>query len=111
MVKKIIRVVIFIPIAIVLILLSIANRQSVTLAFNPFDPRDQVLSVSAPFFVYLFIALMLGMIIGSMLTWFSQGKYRERARQTAAESQRWHSEADRQKAKADDLANRLVESV
>ena len=54
---------------------------------------------------------MVGMVIGSLVTWFGQGKYRDRARQTAAESRRWHTEADRQKAKADDLANQLVKSA
>jgi uncharacterized membrane protein YgaE (UPF0421/DUF939 family) len=108
MFKKIIRVVIFIPIALVLILLSSANRQSVTLALNPFEPTDTLLSVSAPFFVFLFIALMLGMVMGSMITWFKQGKHRQRAREEAAESTKWHVEADRQKEKADNLANQMV---
>lgn len=108
MFKKIIRVVVFIPIALVLILLSIANRQSVTLALNPFEPTDALLSVSAPFFVFLFIALMIGMVLGSVITWFKQGKHRQRARVEAAESVKWHVEADRQKEKADNLANQMV---
>lgn len=108
MFKKIIRIVLFIPIAVILILLSIANRQSVTLALNPFEPADTVLSVSAPFFVFLFVALMIGMLMGSMITWFKQGKHRQRARDEAAESTKWHVEADRQKEKADSLANQVV---
>ncbi len=108
MFKKIIRVVVFIPIALVLILLSIANRQSVTLALNPFEPTDALLAVSAPFFVFLFIALMIGMVLGSVITWFKQGKHRQRARVEAAESVKWHVEADRQKEKADNLANQMV---
>ncbi|MGO7624316.1 LapA family protein, partial [Rhizobium ruizarguesonis] len=43
-------------------------------------PEDQVLAVSAPFFVFLFIALITGMLIGAAATWFSQGKHRKRAR-------------------------------
>lgn len=108
MFKKIIRVVIFIPIAIVLILLSIANRQSATLALNPFEPTDQVLSISGPFFVFIFIALMLGMVLGSFITWFKQGKYRQKARAEAAESEKWHTEADRQKEKAESLATQVT---
>lgn len=111
MLKKIIRVVITIPIAIILIALSIANRGEVTLALNPFEPSDRLLSVSAPFFVYLFATLIIGMAMGSVLTWFSQGRHRKRARFEAAESQKWHIEADRQKAKADGLANKMINPV
>ena len=104
MIKRIITLVILVPVAIALILLSVANRQTVTLAFNPFEPSDPVLSQTAPLFVFLFVALMLGMILGSLATWFNQGKYRNRARTKAQEAVKWHSEADRQKAKANELA-------
>lgn len=108
MLKKIVRVVLTIPIAIILITLSIANRDHVTLALNPFDPSDQMLAITAPFFVYIFLSLMIGMAIGSFLTWLSQGRHRKRARLEAAESHKWHVEADRQKAKADGLANQIT---
>tara|TARA_R110002126_G_scaffold136226_1_gene280783 strand:- start:553 stop:888 length:336 start_codon:yes stop_codon:yes gene_type:complete len=108
MFKKIIRVVFFIPVAIILLFLSIANREPVSLALNPFDPADTFLSVSAPFFVFIFITLMIGMILGSVMTWFAQGKHRQRARQVSAESDKWHTEADRQKEKAENLANQMI---
>lgn len=111
MLKKIIWVVFFIPVAIILILLSIANRDVVTLALNPFEPSDTLLSVSAPFFMFILIALMVGMVLGSVMTWFKQGKHRSRARQNSAESEKWHTEADRQKSKADDLAKQLISPV
>ena len=76
MIKRIVNVVILIPVAIVLIVLSVANRQPVTLAFNPFRPEDSVLSVTAPFFVYLFLTTILGLVLGALITWFAQGKYR-----------------------------------
>ena len=58
MAKKIINLLILLPLGIILIIFCVANRQSVTLAFNPFRPEDQVLSLSAPFFVFLFISSM-----------------------------------------------------
>lgn len=98
MVKRIFSLLVLVPIAIVLVVLSVANRQSVTLALNPFDASDDVLSVSAPFFVFLFAALILGMVIGSVATWVKQGKYRTRARTHEREAVKWQSEADRLKA-------------
>jgi uncharacterized integral membrane protein len=79
-VKKIVSMAIFVPLAVVLIVLCVANRQTVTLALNPFSPSDTVLSVSAPFFLFLFVAILVGMMIGSVATWLSQGKYRRQAR-------------------------------
>ena len=85
MVRKIVNIVVLVPIAIVLIVLSVANRQPVRMALNPFRPEDSVLSLTAPFFVFLFLALLLGMIIGAVATWISQHKYRKRARVEATE--------------------------
>jgi len=104
MFKRIVNILVLVPVAIVLILMSVANRQSATLAFNPFDPSDAVMSLTAPFFVFLFMALMIGMVLGSLATWVKQGKHRTRARDNAHEAVKWHTEADRQKARATELA-------
>lgn len=98
--KKLINLLVLVPLGIVLIVLSVANRQAVTLALNPFRPEDSVLSFSAPFFVFLFLAVIFGILVGSTATWVTQGKHRKRARVEAKEASRWHAEADRQKAVA-----------
>jgi len=107
MIKRIIALAILVPLGIVLIMLSVANRQAVTLALNPFEPADSVLSVTLPFFVFLFAALIAGMIIGSLATWFKQGKHRKEARVKSREAVKWHTEADREKAKAQQIAAAL----
>ncbi|WP_375589727.1 DUF1049 domain-containing protein [Hoeflea alexandrii] len=107
MIKRIIALAILVPLGIVLIMLSVANRTAVTLALNPFDPTDTVLSITLPFFVFLFLALITGMILGSLATWFKQGKHRKQARVQANEAVKWHTEADRQKAKAQQIAAAL----
>jgi hypothetical protein len=104
MFRKITTLVILVPLGIVLIVLSVANRQAVTLAINPFRPEDQALSLTAPFFVFLFLALIVGMIIGSVATWLSQGKYRKRARMESKSALKWQAEADRHKNRAEQIA-------
>lgn len=98
--KKIINLLVLVPLAIILVVLCVANRQAVTLALNPFKSDDAVMSFSAPFFVFIFLSLILGVVLGSLVTWFSQGKYRKRARTEAKEAVRWHDEANRHKAAA-----------
>lgn len=104
MIRKLANLFIFLPVGILLVVLSVANRHSVALALNPFNPEDGQLSVAAPFFVFLFVALMLGMIIGSLATWFSQGRHRKRARLQSREAEKWHAEADTHKSRAEELA-------
>lgn len=104
MTRKLINLLILVPVAIVLIVLSVANSKPVTLALNPFDPSDEVLSVSWPFFVFLFLALLIGMVVGSLATWFRQGRYRKKARQGAKEAVHWHTEADKQRERVEAMA-------
>ncbi|KOF19927.1 membrane protein [Ensifer adhaerens] len=108
MLKKLVNIVVLIPVGVILIVLSVANRQSVTLALNPFRPEDSVLSVSAPFFVFLFLAVVVGLILGAAATWFSQGKYRRRARNEATEALKWHREAEKQRSQAEKLATQAT---
>jgi uncharacterized integral membrane protein len=86
--KRIVSLVIFVPLGIVLIVLAVANRQSVTLALNPFRPEDTLLSLTAPLFLLVLLALLFGMAIGSFVTWWSQGKHRRQARIEAREAVR-----------------------
>ena len=108
MIKRILSILILVPIAIVLIMLSVANRENVVLKLNPFQPGDSLLSLEAPFFIFLFGALMTGMIIGSVATWLGQGKYRSKARAKAYEAVKWETEAGRQKAKANEIASAMA---
>ena len=108
MIKRVVNILVLIPIAIVLIVLSVANRQSVTLALNPFRPEDTVLSVTAPFFVYLFLAVIFGLVVGALATWFAQGKYRKRARMEAIEASKWHTEAEKHRTRAEAIASQAV---
>lgn len=107
-IKKIVSLVVFVPLAIILIVLCVANRQSVTLALNPFQPSDEVLSLSGPFFVFLFLALLAGMLIGSAATWLAQAKYRKQARTEARAALQWQKDGARPDAKRSSDTNALV---
>jgi uncharacterized integral membrane protein len=83
------------PAALVLITLGIANRHPVQMVIDPFRPEAPLLSLSLPFFVYLFAALVAGVILGGLATWMNQSRYRRDARQQTIQAKRWHAEADR----------------
>lgn len=93
--KRILTILIAFPAAAALITMAVANRHAVTLVLDPFNPSAPLISLSLPFYVYLFAALMLGVIAGGISTWTSQSHWRRQAREGAMEARRWRSEADR----------------
>ncbi|PHP68717.1 DUF1049 domain-containing protein [Zhengella mangrovi] len=85
MLNRLVTVLILVPVAVVLIALAVANRGAVPFTLDPFNPGNPVLTVQWPLFAYLFLALVLGMVIGSFATWWTQGRYRKQARQRGRE--------------------------
>ncbi|MEO0673071.1 MAG: hypothetical protein AAFZ05_13710 [Pseudomonadota bacterium] len=81
--------------ALLLVVLALANRHDVRLGLDPFQPDQPALALTLPFFFYLFAALIAGVVIGGMSTWFSQGKWRKTARQRTQDAMRWKGEVDR----------------
>jgi uncharacterized integral membrane protein len=111
MIMRFVKLVIFVPIAILLIVLSVANRHAVTLALNPFRPEDTVIALTLPLFVLLLLVLMIGVVLGSVATWISQGKHRKRARDEAHEARKWRDEAGRQRSQIEEINTRKLISA
>ncbi len=85
MLNRFLSIAVYIPLAVVLIALAVANRTPVDFTLDPFNPGNPGLTVTLPLFVCVFAALALGLIVGSTATWFKQGRYRKLARQREAE--------------------------
>ncbi len=87
MYNRFVLIVIFVPLAIILIALAVANRELVAFTLDPFNPGNPALTLKLPLFVFLFLTLAVGLIVGSVATWIKQGRYRKLARQRAQEVQ------------------------
>ncbi len=85
------------PIVVIGLALALANRQITTIYFDPF-PNGGVNGpqISAPFFLILFVALMVGVVIGGVATWIRQGPNRRAARRARAALRRLNAERARQ---------------
>lgn len=81
MYNRLLLIVVFVPLAIVLVALAVANREAVAFTLDPFNPGNPALTVQLPLFVLLFVALVVGVLVGSAATWLKQGRYRRLARQ------------------------------
>ena len=87
MFNRFVLIVVFVPLAVILIALAVANREMVAFTVDPFNPGNPALTVSMPFFIFLFAALVLGMFVGGIVTWIRQGRYRKLARQRRLEAE------------------------
>jgi uncharacterized integral membrane protein len=95
MMRRLLALLVAFPAAVLLVTLAVANRHAVRLVLDPFRPEAPVLSLEAPFYVYLFTALVLGVVLGGVATWAGQRQWRRMARQRAQDASRWRAEADR----------------
>ncbi|HTJ01913.1 MAG TPA: LapA family protein [Methylovirgula sp.] len=78
---------------------AVANRQIVAIHFDPFVARaSEQIEVELPLFIVLIVMLALGVVLGSLFTWFSQGKHRRALRTSRSEMARLRTDYERKKS-------------
>ena len=80
MVNKIVGWLVLVPLSLGLILIALANTHLVVVNFNPFGTVDAAAlpGFGVPLFVVLYVALLVGVLMGGTATWFAQGHHRRR---------------------------------
>jgi hypothetical protein len=95
MIRKIVFAVVLIPLAILIVALAMANRQIVTISFDPFSATQPAFLLRAPLFVLEFILVIAGVLIGGVASWLRQSRWRRAARLREAELRSARNEVDR----------------
>ena len=85
---------ILLPVLLAIVLLAVANEQTVTINLNPFDADDPVLRLELALYQVCFAFFVVGALIGGLIVWLGQGKYRKRARDRRAEAALWQARSD-----------------
>lgn len=104
MFQKIIRALILAPLAIVLVAFAVANREPVTVSFDPFNPAAPALSLTIPLYVLILTLVIAGVIVGGVAAWMRQGKWRGRARRAETRARDLRTENDQLKRRAGSVA-------
>jgi uncharacterized integral membrane protein len=86
MMRKLITALILVPLVIIFVMFAVANREIITLTFDPFDSVQPAFAFKLPLFLLIFALLGIGVVIGGCATWFKQRKWRARARRAEAEA-------------------------
>jgi len=80
MARKLVIWLVLVPLAIVILAFAMANRQLVTVSFDPFNATQPAASLTLPLFVLIFVLVLLGVIVGGVAAWMRQSRYRRAAR-------------------------------
>jgi uncharacterized integral membrane protein len=92
--RKIVAVVILIPLAVVIVMFAVANRETVTLSFDPFSAAQPAFVLKLPMFILIFLLVGLGVLIGGIAAWLRQHRWRARARRAEAEARELRARLD-----------------
>jgi uncharacterized integral membrane protein len=84
--RKFVSALVLVPLGIVLVLFAVANREVVTLTFDPFDRAQPAFALRMPLFLLSFVLVGIGVLIGSFATWLRQHRWRARAREAEREA-------------------------
>ena len=93
MLRKIVFLLIVLPVALALVALTVANRHTVIVSFDPFNPLEPALGLEMPLFLLVFVSLLAGVVVGGIATWITQGPWRKSARDSRAAAHRAAREA------------------
>ncbi len=78
--RKIVAALVLVTLGIVLIAFAVANRQIVTVSFDPFNTQAPAASVTLPLFALVVVILIVGVVIGGSASWLRHGSWRRTAR-------------------------------
>ena len=97
MIRRIVTALILLPLAIVVISIAVANRQSVVVSFDPFDQAHPALTRALPLYLLMLVLLIGGVVVGGIAAWVRQGKWRRAARRADAQARELRAEVERLK--------------
>ncbi|TLG77558.1 LapA family protein [Methylocystis sp. B8] len=97
--KSILRVVVFVPLALIILFFSMANRGSVRIGLDPFAPNGG-LSFEAPIFLVVLASMALGVLAGGISSWLGHLPVRRAAKIARAEARKTRVEVEKLRQQA-----------
>jgi uncharacterized integral membrane protein len=91
-VRKVFAWIVLAPLAGIVLLFAVANRRWVTVSFDPFSADAPAYAAELPMFLLIFIALIVGVLIGGTAVWFGKVHWRMAAHRAEREVARLKAE-------------------
>jgi len=102
--KSVLRIIVFVPLALVILFFSMANRGPVKIGLDPFATPDAAgPTIEAPMFLVVLISMAIGVLAGGVSSWLGHLPVRRAAKIARAEAKKTRLEIEklRQQALAD----------
>ncbi len=99
-IRRIVAALVLVPLAVVIVAFAVANRQTVTVSFDPFSAEHPAASMTLPLFALVIALLILGVMIGGAAAWLRHGRWRRAARRLERELGKLRQELDLHKRAA-----------
>jgi uncharacterized integral membrane protein len=102
--KSILRIIVFVPLALIILFFSMANRAPVKIGLDPFAANDPAAPyIEAPMFLIVLAAVAVGVLAGGASSWLGHLSVRREAKIARAEAKKTRLEVEklRQQALAD----------
>jgi uncharacterized integral membrane protein len=84
--RRVLAYLVLIPLAIVIVMFAVANREAIIVSFDPFDAAHPAFALKVPLFAVIFTLVGVGVMIGGIASWLRQSRWRMRARRAEAEA-------------------------
>ena len=97
---RFLKALILLPVAILVVLLAVANRAPVTLSLDPFSQDAPEFAAQVPLFAVIFAAVAVGVLIGGIASWLAQGRNRKERRRFRREARTLRYETERLRTQA-----------
>jgi uncharacterized integral membrane protein len=89
---------VFWPLAIIVVTIAVANRNSVALSFDPFNSTAPAIAFSVPLYLVILGAALVGLVLGGWSSYLAQAPARRAARMTEQKVKRLEREIEVQQA-------------
>jgi uncharacterized integral membrane protein len=83
--RKFLAIAILVPLAVIIVIFAVANREIVAVSLDPFNSAHPAYVVKLPLFVLIFVLVAFGVVVGGFAAWLRQHRWRVRARRAEAE--------------------------
>jgi uncharacterized integral membrane protein len=100
MIRQILKWLVLAPLAILIIVFAVANRQWISVSLDPFSAEPPAFAITLPLFLVILLVLMLGVIVGGIAAWLGQRRWRKAARRLDAELRKAQAETEAWKRRA-----------
>jgi hypothetical protein len=84
--RKFLTFTILVPLAIIIVMFAVANREIITVSFDPFDSAHPAFAREIKLYKLIFLLVAVGVVVGGIAAWLKQQKWRTRARRAEAEA-------------------------